>query len=95
MALTLDLNSVQGEMWISDRRIFVTVDRSRAVSAEDPAAAFLLVGEGGSLPMSEAIQYGLVGGFATKQEPKAEPETESTVNPTEESAAKPKRKSAK
>lgn len=104
MALNLDFNPLQTGMWISDRRLFLTVDRSRVVTAEDPAAAFLLVGEGGSLPMTEAIQYGLVGVSVVKQElPAASPageeaipsEAESVTEPEEDAAAKPKRKPAK
>lgn len=43
----------------SDRRIWLTADKSKVVEDGDPAAAFLLVGEGGQLSDEEAEQYGL------------------------------------
>lgn len=46
-------------MFISDRRIFVTADRTRIVDESDPEATFLLVAKGGSLDDATAAQYGL------------------------------------
>jgi len=61
---------IAGGQWISPRRLCVTSD-GRIVTEDDPAAAFLLVGAGGSLPMAEAERYGLLReeGRAESEEP--------------------------
>lgn len=46
--------------YISNKRLFVTEDRSTVVAEDDPRARFLLVGEGGELPDAVAAQYGLI-----------------------------------
>lgn len=62
-------------MWKSDRRLWLTADRSRAVPEDDPEARFLLVTEGGEISEEEAERLGLTG---KKAEPvMAEPESES------------------
>jgi hypothetical protein len=61
--MELSIAQLRGELaggqWISPRRLCVTAD-GRIVTEDDPAAAFLLVGAGGSLPMAEAERYGLL-----------------------------------
>lgn len=54
--------------YTSDKRLYVTADRSRLVAEGDPAAAFLLVGAGGEIPEAEARRYGLLA------EPESAPE---------------------
>lgn len=46
-------------MYTSEKRLYVTADRSRVVDEDDPEAAYLLVGEGGELDDAEAKKYGL------------------------------------
>ena len=43
----------------SDRRLWLNADRSAVVEDGDPAAAYLLVGEGGEVPTAVVRQYGL------------------------------------
>lgn len=45
--------------FISDKRLFLTADRSRVVEENDPAAAHLLVGAGGTVSQADAERYGL------------------------------------
>jgi hypothetical protein len=47
--------------YISDKRLYHTADRSRIVEEGDPAAAFLLVGEGAIIPENEVQRLGLEG----------------------------------
>jgi hypothetical protein len=47
--------------YISDKRLYHTADRSRIVEEGDPAAAFLLVGEGAIIPENEVQRLGLGG----------------------------------
>jgi hypothetical protein len=51
--------------YISDRRLYLDAD-GNVVEAGDPAAATLLVGEGGNLPLARAEELGLVGEKAEK-----------------------------
>jgi hypothetical protein len=45
---------------ISNKRLYLTADRSRVVEEESPDAAYLLVGAGCELPDAVARQYGLL-----------------------------------
>lgn len=45
--------------FISDRRLYLNADRSAVVEEGDPAAAYLLVGQGGEVPTAVASKYGL------------------------------------
>lgn len=47
-------------VWIADRRLCLTSDKSEVVEANDSRAAYLLVGEGGEVLASEAEKYGLL-----------------------------------
>lgn len=47
------------DTWKSDRRLFLTADRSRVVGESSADAAFLLVHAGGSIPLAEAERLGL------------------------------------
>ncbi len=49
----------QGAQWVSPERICVSAD-DEVVACDDTRAVRLLVGAGGSIPVSEAEQYGLV-----------------------------------
>jgi hypothetical protein len=62
--------------WQSDRRLYVTSDRSRLCEANDPQAGFLLATPGSLVSEADAKRYGL-GPFAPKPEPKPEPVKES------------------
>lgn len=68
----------QEEMWTNEGPpIYLDATKIRVVEAESPDAAFLLVAEGGQIPMSTAKEYGL-----TEKPPEAEqlalPETDAT-----------------
>lgn len=45
----------------SEKRLYLTQDRTRAVEEGDPEAAFLLVAEGGEMQDAEAERLGLTG----------------------------------
>ena len=45
---------------ISNRRLYLTADKSRVVEEGDTEAAYLLVGEGGALDDDTAARYGLL-----------------------------------
>jgi hypothetical protein len=58
----------QEEMWTNDGPpIYIDSTKIRVVDAESPDAAFLLVAQGGQIPMSVAKQYGV-----TEKPPEAE-----------------------
>ncbi len=61
--------------WTSDRRLYVNADRSAVVPGDSQEAAYLLVAEGGELPLAEAERYGLLGDKAVAGPPanKAQP----------------------
>jgi len=80
--MALNINSLrrdaEGAMYVSPARICVTEDGT-LVSQDDPAAVRLLVGEGGSLPVTVAELYGLVG------KPETAPQAEFYSEPDEPS----------
>lgn len=45
--------------FISDKRLYLNVDKSKVVAEDSPDAAFLLVGEGGEVSDEDAKTYGL------------------------------------
>jgi len=45
--------------FISDRRLYLTQDKTAVVEEGDPSAAWLLVGEGGEVSTAVARQFGL------------------------------------
>lgn len=57
-----------GGFYVSPVRISITED-GELVEPDDVRAAFLLVGEGGSLPIAEAERYGLIGGKEPERKP--------------------------
>lgn len=60
MGLTLQwMQSAPAGHWKSDRRLFLN-EMGAVVEDGDPAARFLLVAKGGSIPMEVAKQHGLV-----------------------------------
>jgi hypothetical protein len=74
----------QEEMWTNDGPpIYLDATKIRVVDGGSPDAAFLLVAEGGQIPMSVAKQYGV-----TEKPPEAEqlalPETDATEAPEAE-----------
>lgn len=46
-------------VWIADRRLYLTADKATVVEENDPRAAYLLVGKGSQLLVSEAERLGL------------------------------------
>lgn len=46
-------------MWTADRRLYLDKE-GKAVEADDPSRTSLLVAEGGSIPLDQAAQLGLV-----------------------------------
>lgn len=47
--------------YTATERLFLTADRERVVSADDPEAAFLLANEGTEIPAEEVERLGLAG----------------------------------
>lgn len=45
--------------FVTDRRLMLTADKSRVVEADDPEAAFVLAGEGGTVSHADAERYNL------------------------------------
>lgn len=58
MALTWGAKE-KPDMWVSERRLFLAADGVTVVEADDPRAAFLLVGAGCEMPLAEARRLGL------------------------------------
>lgn len=77
--------------WVSDRRLWLDANGA-VVEDGDPAAAFLLVTKGGTLPLNVAKSHGLV----TEPEPEGDavkteaPETKAVKGPPENKAMAPK-----
>lgn len=55
-------------MFKADRRIYLDKD-GKAVEADDPARATLLIAEGQSMPIADARRYGLVAEEASTPAP--------------------------
>lgn len=47
--------------YTATERLFLTADRERVVTADDPDAAFLLANEGTEIPAAEVERLGLAG----------------------------------
>lgn len=75
------------EFYISDRRLYLTADKSKVVEEGDLEARFLYATEGTRIPAADAIRFGLV-----KSE-KAAPKSEDKAAP--KSADKAKKKASK
>jgi len=45
--------------FVSDRKLFLNADKSAVVDEDSPDAAFVLVGEGGTVSHEDAERYGL------------------------------------
>ena len=67
---------------ISDKRLYLTADRSRVVDENSPDAAYLLVGAGCELNDAVARQYGLLDKFEAKAI-EAPPENKAILFPPE------------
>jgi len=87
---------------VADRRLYLDTTRDQMLEHGDTRAAFLLVGEGGTVPAAEVERLGLVmrdGRIQqrpekeTKQEPP--PEDKKLEPPEDKSVWKPKKKRAK
>ena len=64
-------------LFLPTERLFQTADKSKLVSQDDPAAAFLFCIPGRPIPMAIAVRYGLV--VFEKEQPAPVPEVEATV----------------
>jgi len=54
-------------MWTNDGpNLYLTADQSTVVQEDDPRARYLLVAQGGQLPIADAERYSLTGGAAEK-----------------------------
>jgi hypothetical protein len=61
MALTIhELGKATQDLWVADRRLWLTADRSEAVEDGDPRAAFLLVAPGQIIPRKRAEELGVM-----------------------------------
>jgi hypothetical protein len=77
-------------MYKSEKRLYVTADRSRVVEEDDPQAAMLLVAEGGEIQDEEAARLGLTG----KKKAEPEPVVVHSIAADPEPDPKPARRSA-
>lgn len=88
--MALNINAVQLDVpngdYVSPARICVTAD-GELVSADDPRGVRLLVGEGGTLPRSEAERYGLIA--SQKAQEPAAARVEEAVEEVPEPVAEP------
>jgi hypothetical protein len=89
---------VTQDLWIADRRLWLTADRSQAVEDGDSRAAFLLVAPGQSLPLAKATELKLVA--ETKEDApvlkeKEKPEDKEREKPEDKQLTKPVTKSRK
>lgn len=86
----------QQDVWIADRRLWLTPDKSRAVEDGDPAAAFLLIAPGQGMSRARAEELGVIRD--TKQ-PQSKTESDADLKekskPEDKQKAKPATKSRK
>lgn len=75
-------------MYKADRRLFLDESKTIAVEESDPRARYLLVGEGGEIPIDEARKYGLVEDKPKHAEAAEPPATEPPAPETDEPASK-------
>jgi hypothetical protein len=81
------------DVWVADRRLWLTADKSKAVEDGDPRSAFLLIAPGQTMLRTRAEELGVIPDPVVKE---AEQKTESDVAPKEKSkpADKEKKKPA-
>jgi len=78
--------------WVSDRRLWLTADKSTAVEDGDPRGRFLLCGTvGAKLPKAQAEALGLL----KTPEPEKEPEVKEDPKPADKAMKKPATKARK
>lgn len=82
------------DVWVADRRLWLTADQKAVVEDGDGAAAFLLCGPGQSIPRARAEELGLIEPEAKEQE---KPEDKQLDPPEDKQRANPgsKKKSRK
>ena len=87
-------DSEQQDIWIADRRLWLTADKSRAVEDGDPTSAFLLIAPGQGMSRAQAEQLGVI---PQSKEPEPEPvaDLKEKEKPEDKQKAKPATKSRK
>ena len=77
--------------WVSDRRLWLTADKSTVVEDGDAGAAFLLCGgAGGTLPKAQAQELGLLKAPDPEVKMEAKPEDKAMAKPAAKKTAKKK-----
>lgn len=96
MALEIMIPTGQPQnVWVSDRRLWLTADESEAVEDGDPRARYLLCGgAGATLPKAQAEALGLVKA-PVEPVPDPEPEVKEDPKPADKAMAKPATKTRK
>ena len=89
MSLEITKEHEPQNVWTSDRRLWLTADRSKVVEDGEPGAAFLLCTPGRSIPRAQAEALGLL------KAPKPEPEKKEDPKPADKAMKKPATKTRK
>lgn len=69
-------------MFTSTKRLYLNADKTKVVEEGDPEAAWVLVGEGGQIPLEDAERYGL-----TKEKAAEPAETKAVKKPPADKSA--------
>ncbi len=89
------------DIWVADRRLWLTADKSEAVEDGDPKSAFLLVAPGQSMSRARAQELGVIPQAKVESEPEEEvkeapkSEDKQLAKPADKQRAKPVTKSRK
>ena len=90
MVLEITKDHEPQDLWVADRRLWLTADKSKAVEDGDPRAAFLLCTPGRSIPRPQAEALGLV-----KPPVVPKPEVKEAEKPADKAQTKPVTKEKK
>ena len=94
MALEITKEHEPQGVWVSDRRLWLTADKSQVVEDGEDGAAFLLCTPGRSIPKAQAAALGLVK-KPVEESPADEPEVKEQEKPEDKQRAKPANKARK
>ena len=89
------------DIWVADRRLWLTADKSAAVEDGDPKSAFLLVAPGQSMSRARANELGVIPQAKVESEPDeevkeaAKSEDKQLAKPADKQRTKPVTKSRK
>ena len=89
------------DVWVADRRLWLTADKSEAVEDGDPKSAFLLVAPGQSMSRALANELGVIPQAKVESEPDEEvkeapkPDDKEKAKTEDKQRAKPVTKSRK